>query len=198
MVGLVIAARNFNPSKARFSTYAYWWINQSFKRYIFGNSTKVAHIPENVIAKTFEVLSYAQDQNVTLRQACKKLYPTRIVDIEHALSILESKQSLDKPLGLEQSLNLKDILTNPQDKDPQFLLEEIVYLFEQCELSKKEKEILCKRYGIYGPSLTLDTLGKEYSLSRERIRQIESRALRKLESFVRSTDREFPLEKRSA
>ena len=189
--GLMTAARKFNPDLGyKFSTYATWWIRQGLQRGVLesGRAVKIpAHIYEYILKFKKEMAIYFSEYGV---------YPTNEylaerfkIPVEKVLQVRQNMEpiiSLSTPIGNEdKDTTLGDMIVdekNPFDDsleamDSEQLANELI---NSEKLSEKEREILKLRFGFYGNTKTLEEIGQEYDLSRERIRQIERLALKKL------------------
>ena len=188
-LGLIKAANRFDYSRGfKFSTYATWWIRQTIVRAIANNS-KVIRVPVHMIDKIrlvkkaiFE-LSYAQGKEPNIEDIAKRLgLPTKQVEI--ALNTIKLEPiSLDTPIA--DNLSLEDYIsddnyTSPENNTHSTMLKTHIEQMLK-ELNAKERKIITKRFGIDGNKpKTLEELGKEMGFSKERIRQIEGIALKKL------------------
>ena len=188
-LGLIKAANRFDYSKGvKFSTYATWWIRQTIVRAIANNS-KVIRIPVHMIDKIrlvkkamFEI-NYSTGKEPTVEEISNKLkMPEKQVQI--ALNTIKLEpMSLDTPIA--ENLSLEDYISDDNYTSPEINAQSSLLKFQinnvLKELNPKERKIITHRFGIDGNKpKTLEELGREMGFSKERIRQIEGNALRKL------------------
>lgn len=188
-LGLIKAANKFDYTKGfKFSTYATWWIRQTIVRAIANNS-KVIRIPVHMIDKIrlvkkamFEI-NYNTGKEASVEEISEKLRMP-VKQVQMALNTIKLEPvSLDTPIA--DNLTLEDYIaeehyTSPETTTQSSLLK--IHIDKVLnELNPKERKIIIKRFGIDGNKpQTLEQLGKEMGFSKERIRQIEGIALRKL------------------
>ncbi len=188
-LGLIKAANRFDYSKGfKFSTYATWWIRQTIARAVANNS-KVIRVPVHMIdkirlvKKTIFEINYLTGKDATTEEISKKLNMP-VKQVESVLNTIKLEPiSLDTPVA--DNLSLEDYISDEQTRSPENEVKNIM-LKEDIELmlktlTAKEEKIIINRFGIDGSKpKTLEQLGKEMGFSKERIRQIEAIALRKL------------------
>ena len=188
-LGLIKAANKFDYSKGfKFSTYATWWIRQTIVRAIANNS-KIIRIPVHMIDKIRIVkkamfsLYYELGREATIDEISKKT-KLPLKQIENVIKTIKLEPiSLDSPVA--ENLSLEDYIpdsnyASPDDKTKLTMLQTQINRILQ-DLSPKERNIIINRFGINGEEpKTLEQLGKNMGFSKERIRQIECLALKKL------------------
>ena len=189
-MGLIKAADKFDYSKGfKFSTYATWWIRQSITRALADQARTIripVHMVETInrLIRTSRQLmqEYGREPTTAEIAAAMHLSESRVQEI---IKIAQDPVSLETPIGEEEDSHLGDFIpdeTAPAPADAAFYALQREQLMEVLDtLTDREKKVLILRYGLDGGrSYTLEEVGEKFHVTRERIRQIEAKALRKL------------------
>ena len=189
-LGLMKAAEKFEPDRGfRFSTYATWWIRQSITRAIAdqGRTIRIpVHLVEHInrVRKTAGELLRKNGREPTAEEIAVRLEmePDRVREL---LQLAQEPVSLETPVGEEEDAHLEDFIQDEEAGIPvdeagrQLLRRELMSVLKS--LTPREERVITLRFGLDdGRPRTLEELGKEFNVTRERIRQIEAKALRKL------------------
>lgn len=189
-LGLIKAVERFKISKeCRFSTYATWWIRQSIERALV-NQSRTIRLPVHVSDDINRMLRFSRDLMHKLNREPSVKEVAEAMNVEQAfvrrlMMLLKKTYSIERPMGENSDYFLSDTIEDTSSVSPSELLENLnkyAHVSEWFEsLSDTEKSILTLRFGLNDEEpQTLDTIGKQFGVTRERIRQIESKAIEKL------------------
>jgi RNA polymerase primary sigma factor len=195
-LGLIKAAERFDETRGfKFISYAVWWIRQSILQAL-AEQARIVRLPLNKIGsinrinKAFSQLEQEFQREPT-QEELADILETRIELIESSLGVSSSHMSMDAPLTDDESNNLYDVLLNNDSPSPdsELITDSLRKEIERslATLAVREADILRYYFGLNGiPPYTLEEIGEEFGLTRERVRQIKEKAIKRLKNQYRN------------